>query len=435
MVVVGGGTSGFIAATAVARTGARTILLERFGYLGGCTTTPYNTGLSSFFDSDGNQIIRGIPWEFLKRMEEDGQCLIGEGGKNQLWPVWTRKVALDMVQEAGVKLLLYTWASGVVVDDGVMRGVTVQNKGGRGVIPARAFVDASGDADLAAFAGAPFEMTEVDELQQVSCDYIACGVDADRVERWAREHEEELGRVGGLDHQTRPSGVQPMLTIVIPKGVVDSQGVMTRRGVMPTVKLCIYREAVRIQGNVEIDPLDPDALTRAEVDGLRGALEHLEYLRSTIPGFESAFVVAQSHLGVRETRRILGDYVITIDDLKNQARFEDVVALNCRGLDYHLKGTVFKFSQLVGHHDVPLRALLPRGVENLIVAGRSISCDHLSQASLRGAATCMATGHAAGTTAALAALEEQNIRGLDVGTVQERLLEQDAILSTGDSKR
>jgi hypothetical protein len=223
-----------------------------------------------------------------------------------------------------------------------------------------------------------------------------------------------------------------MLTIVIPKGTVDSNGVMTRRGVMPTVKLCIYREAVRIQGNVEIDPLDPEALTRAEVDGLRGALEHLEYLREILPGFESAFVVAQSHLGVRETRRIVGDYVIGIEDLKKQARFEDVVALNCRGLDYHLKGTVFKWSPLVGHHDIPLRALLPRKVKNLIVAGRSISCDHLSQASLRGAATCMATGHAAGTTAALAAMRDLNLRDLDIRAVQRKLIEQDAILATGD---
>jgi len=219
-----------------------------------------------------------------------------------------------------------------------------------------------------------------------------------------------------------------MLTIVIPRGEVDSDGVMTRTGVMPTVKLCVHREAVRIQGNVEINPLDPRALTRAEVDGLQGALEHLEYMKETIPGFENAFVVAQSHLGVRETRRILGDYMITLDDLKSQSRFEDVVALNCRGLDYHLKGTVFKWSPLLGHHDVPLRALLPRGVENLVVAGRSISCDHLSQASLRGAATCMATGHAAGTTAATSAIEDLGTREVEVGEIQGKLVEQGAVL-------
>ena len=431
VVVVGGGTSGFIAATAAARTGARTILVERFGYIGGCTTAPYNTSLSAFFDSNGDQVIRGIPWEFLKRMERDGQCIIGERGRNQLWPVWTRKVALDMITEAGVDLRLYTWVSDVVMERGTIRGIVVQSKRGRGVIESGAFVDASGDADVAAFAGAPFEMTHLDDLQQVSCDYIACGVDAAKVVEWARENRDEFGRVSGLEQVHRPSGVQPMLTVVVPKGRVNSEGFTVRRGVMPTIKLCIYREAVRIQGNVEIDPLDPEALTRAEVEGLRGALEHLEHLRATVPGFEEAFIVSGSHLGVRETRRIAAEYVIRIDDLKRQARFKDVVALNCRGLDYHLKGTEFRWSPLEGHHDIPLRALVPRKIQNLLVAGRSIGCDHLSQASLRGAATCMATGHAAGTTAALASMQDSGIRDVDVCELQDRLRQQDAILSAG----
>lgn len=432
VVVVGGGTSGFIAATAAARTGARTILLERFGYLGGCTTAPYNTSIGMFFDSDGHQIIGGIPWEFLERMQRDGQAFLTPSGRNQLWPIWTKKVALDMVTEAGVDLYLYTWASGVIKQGGLIEGLIVQTKGGRGVILGRAFVDASGDADIAAFAGAPFEMTDVDELQQVSCDYIACGVDAARVLEWARANRDRLAGLSGADAEPKPAGAQPMLTFVIPNAEThtDETGQPYHIGVMPTVKLCIYREAVRLQGNVEINPLDPKALTYAEVQGLRGALEHLRYLRENVPGFENAFVVAQNHLGVRESRRIVGDYMLTIDDLKNQARFDDVVALNCRALDYHLKGTVFKISFLKGHHDIPLRALLPQNVQNLVVAGRSISCDHLAQASLRGAATCLATGHAAGTTAALAARQNGKIRDLDIREVQKTLEAQGAILRT-----
>jgi hypothetical protein len=192
---------------------------------------------------------------------------------------------------------------------------------------------------------------------------------------------------------------------------------------------------VRIQGNVEINPLDPKALTYAEVEGMRGAFSHLQYLKENIPGFEGAFVVAQAHLGVRESRRIQGEYYLTIDDVKGQARFEDVVSLNARSLDYHLKGTVFKIQQLKGNHDVPLRALTPKGVENLVVAGRCISCDHLSHASLRGAGTCMGTGHAAGTTAALASASTGAIRDLDMRDVQRTLLAQDAILSTVPGRR
>jgi ribulose 1,5-bisphosphate synthetase/thiazole synthase len=426
VVVVGGGTSGFIAATAAARLGARTLLVERFGYLGGCTTTTYNTGLGAFGDSEGNQIIAGLGWEFVKRMEREGQCFLS-GHRPQLWPPWTKKVALDMVEEAGVTLLFYTWVEGVVKDGDVVSGLVVVNKGGRQVIRARAFVDASGDADVAAFAGAPFEMTPVEELQQVSCDYTACGVDAAKVVAWARENKEKLRGVGGsFEHQA--AGAQPMFTFVVPNPDTSSGHHV---GVMPTVKLCIYREAVRLQGNADIDPLDPAALTTAETAGLRGALGHLEYLRKLMPGFENAFLVAQNHLGVRETRRIVGDYMIGIDDIRNNSRFDDVVALNCRALDYHLRGTVFKIEMPKGNHDVPLRALTPKGVRNLAVVGRCVSCDHLAQASLRGAATCMATGHAGGVAAAMAARADGDIRALGAAPVQRELLGQGAILGTG----
>ena len=395
VVVVGGGSSGFIAATAAARTGPKTLLVERFGYLGGCTTAPYNTGISQFYDSDGNQIIRGLPWEFLERMERDGQALLGPRGRNQLWPVWTRKVALDMITEAGVELYFYTWVSDVIKKDGTIEGIIVQNKGGRGVILGKTFVDASGDADIAAFAGAPFEMTKTEGLQQVSCDYIGCGVDAAKVVEWALENQDKLQNVRGPQFEHQEAGAQPMFTLVVPSDATFREGDMHHHvGVMPTVKLCIFREAVRLQGNSDINPLDPKALTQAEVQGLYGALEHLKYMQETIPGFENVFLVAQAHLGVRETRRIVGDYMIKIGDVKNQSHFDDVVALNCRGLDYHLAGTVFKYTPVIGHHDVPLGALLPQDVENLVVCGRSVSCDHLSQASMRGAATCMATSRA-----------------------------------------
>lgn len=429
VVIVGGGTSGFIAATAAARAGAKTLLVERLGYLGGCTTAPYNTSVGLFGDSDGNLIIRGLGYEFLQRMERDGQAFLGPSGRNQIWPVWTKKVALDMVEEAGVELLFYTWVTDVVRSNGTITGLVVQNKGGRGVILGKTFVDASGDADIAAYMGAPFEMADLDEIQQVSCDYIACGVDSTRVQEWARANQDKLEKVTGLNVESQPFGAQQMLTFVIPQPDTREGGDY-HVGVMPTVKLCIYREAVRLQGNSDINPLDPFALTRAETDGLKGALQHLQYLKENVPGFEGVFIVGHSHLGVRESRQILGDYQLTIGDLRSQARFDDVVALSCRALDYHLKGTVFKIEFLKGNYDVPLRALVPQNVDNLLVAGRCVSCDHLSQASIRGAATCMATGHAAGAAAALAAQGSGRSRDVSIRRLQRLLLDQDAILST-----
>lgn len=437
VVIVGGGTAGFIAATAAARTGAKTILVERLGYLGGCTTAPYNTSLTLLFDSEGNQMIRGLAWEFLKRMEQEGQAFV-IGTRNQLWPPYTRKIASDMVLEAGVELYFYTWASDVIMDGDVIKGVIVQSKAGRGVITAKTFVDCSADADIAAFAGAPFEMEAVDDLQEISCDYIACGVDVKRVIAWARENQDKLEidkRQFDIEHQEY--GAQPMFTFTLKRDDthVNEKGEYLHWGWMPTVKLCIYREAVRIQGNVNVNPLDPKALAYAEIQGLKGAMGHLQFLKDNFPGFEGAFIVAQSHLGVRESRRILGEYYITLDDVKGQSRFDDVVALNCRALDYHLKGTLFKIEFLKGNHDVPLRAMLPKGVENLIVAGRCISCDHLSHASIRGAATCMATGQAAGTIAALAGRANSYIRDLDMRLIQQALLEQDVVLSTDAARR
>jgi hypothetical protein len=439
VVVIGGGTAGFIGATAAARAGARTILVERFGYLGGCLTTTYNTGPGWFGDSDGYQIIGGLPWEYVERMQQEGECfLVGRNKYSpQIWPPTTKKVALDMTEEAGVGLYFYTWFSDVLMEDGAITGIVVQTKGGRGVILGKTFVDASGDADVAAAAGAPFEMVPVDELQQVSIDFTGCGVDAPRVIEWAAANKDKLEGVRGLEVEHREAGAQPMFTFTVPNAAtgVDENGYEIHVGVMPTVKLMVYRDTVRLQGNVEINPLDPKSLSYAEARGLRGALEHLNYLKENIPGCENVFVVAQNHLGVRESRRILGDYFITIDDLHNQSRFDDVVALNCRALDYHLKGTVFKIAFLTGHHDIPLRALLPQNVENLLVAGRCISCDHLSHASIRGSATCMATGHAAGAAAASAALHDQPIRALDIHMVQDLLRRQGALLSTEEQEQ
>lgn len=431
MIVVGGGTAGFIAATAAARTGAKTVLVERWGYLGGCSTAPYNTGINKFGDKDGNPIIRGLPWEFLNRMEAEGQAFV-DGASNQIWPPHTKKVALDMVTEAGVNLYLHTWAGDVIMDGKAVRGIVVQSKAGRQVMLAKAIVDASADADIATWAGGAFDMEEVDDLQQVSCDFIACGVDPEKVIKWANENREKAGlQIKGQDEPHQESGAQPMFTVVVPGDrTSQADGQKHHVGVMPTIKLCIYREAVRLQGNVNIDPLDPKALTHAEVAGMKGAMEHLEYLKSVAPGFEGAFIVAQSHLGVRESRRVRSEYCLTIDDVKGQARFDDVVCLNCRSLDYHLKGTVFKISSPPGNHDVPLRSLVPLNIDNVIVAGRCISCDHLAQASLRGAATCMAIGHAAGVAAALASRATGKVRDLDVREIQQTLLAQDAILST-----
>ena len=295
VVVVGGGSSGFLAAVAAARTGANTLLIERHGYLGGCSTAPYNTSIGWFGDSHDQLIIRGLPMEYLQRMEKDGQAFITRNGtKNQIWPPYTKKIAFDMVEEAGVNLWLHSWAYDVVMEGQTLKGVVIQTKGGRGVILGKTFVDTSADADISAWCGAPNQVEDINNIQQVSCDHIACGVDSAKVVEWARENKDRLGlKVSGLEFENKDGGAQPMFTITIPG---DSSDFISQEsfhvGWMPTVKLCIYREAVRIQGNSDINPLDPKALTRAEVDGLRGAIDHLNFMKDNVPGFENAFIVS-----------------------------------------------------------------------------------------------------------------------------------------------
>ncbi|MGQ9493297.1 MAG: FAD-dependent oxidoreductase [Anaerolineae bacterium] len=433
VVVVGGGNAGFIAAIAAARSGAQTILVERYGYLGGCLTGTYAAEPGFFGDSDGNLIIRGIGWEFIERMERAKASIVDrKWWLVQIFPEAVKAVALEMVLEAGVELYLHSWASDVLVEKGSIQALIVQNKSGRQVIAGKVFVDTTGDADLAFLAGALTEKLQPDQLWQTSVDLTVCNVDVAKVVQWAKDNPHRIGLKNIPKDITSP-GIHPMLTLVI-RGegtAIDENGwSITHVGPMPTVKLMIHPSISRVQGSVEIDGTDVCGLTYAEIEARRRAMAHLAYLRQTVPGFENAIVVGESHLGVRETRRIIGDYFLTIEDLRRNARFPDVVALNCRALDRHMKGEVFQYELLRGNHDIPLRALIPQQVQNLLVAGRCISSDHEANASLRGAATCLATGHAAGTAAALAALGNGQVRSLDIATLQHTLKKQGAILST-----
>lgn len=433
VVVVGGGTSGYVAAVAAARTGARTILVERNGFLGGSATGTYNTNLSSSYDSNGDRIMGGIAWEVIERLVASGGALFREVKKGvrtpaQIFPEATKAVALEMVHQAGVILYLHTWASDVFLEDGRLKGLIVQNKSGRQVILGHTFVDCSADADVVHFANAPYEQLDREDSWITTLDLTVANIDARRALSWALEVE---GRISGAVPQIDDnSGLKPMVQFVVkgPPGEYLPDGSFYREHRNLSVKMLIHRSICRVQGHVSIDATDVRQLTWAEYDCRRQAMADFQYLKENVPGFEDAFIVGQSPLGVRETRRTIGEYVITIDDILRQARFDDVVGLNSRAIDMHMANDRFSIKMLEGNHDIPLRALIPRGTQNLLVAGRCISSDHESNASLRGGGTCMITGHAAGTTAALAAKTDIAVPELDVRTVQQALIEQDAVL-------
>lgn len=448
--VIGAGTAGFVAAIGAARAGARTALIESNGFVGGANTATYNTGPGWTGDSDKNLIIGGPGWEFLERMEREGHAIINRDTKRtQIYPEATKQVALDMVVEAGVELFLHTWAGEVLMDGGAIRGLVVQSKSGRQVVLAKTFVDCSADGDIAARAGAPFERLDPHDPKnwEVSIDLTVCNIDAVRVVRWARTNRHLLSDGGktvpedddctgiklGVAINIKNEGSVPHSTKKFGKIGRELRGT-EHVGTQPTLKLMIHRSTTRVQGNVAIDPTDVRQLTWAEVEGRRQAYRHLDYLKRTIDGMQDAFIVGQNPLGVRVARRVRGEYYITIDNLVENTRVPDVVSLNARSLDMHMPGERFQIHFLEGNHDVPYRALIPLNVENLLVAGRCISCDQTSHASLRGAATCWGTGHAAGTAAALAARGSGRTREVNILELQKTLLGQKAILSTAGRK-
>ncbi len=393
VVVVGGGCAGIVAALAAARNGAGVLLTESSGVLGGTATAGLMTSFNGFRNERPPcelQTVKGIAQEIVDRLiEEGGACgRTAHGDFGELEPGSApyavsfdpeafKRVALAMLGQAGVRLRLYTAFADAIVEDGAVRGLVVESKAGRQAIEARMTVDATGDGDVAARAGAPFmEAGPKDErLMSVSLMYRVAGVEPERFDR-------------------------PRLSI----GRTATLWGPGRRGV---------------------DGTDPLALTAAHAAAMAEVPEHVERLRSQ-PGFEDCYLVqTAAHLGVRETRRILGEYVLTEEDARLGRRFDDVIAISSNPVPgYYGERYFFEHEGF----DVPYRCLVPRQVDGLILAGRCISAEQVPFQSARSMAPLMAVSQASGTAAALCVAEGVQPRNLNVARLQRALLGQGAEL-------
>ncbi len=460
VVVVGGGTAGAIAAIASGRTGARTLLVEQYGQLGGMT----GAGMTylGFLDGRGRQAVRGIPQELFDRLIplKAATPHIADplrGSVTQADPEMLRHALMAMLAESRVRLLLHAFLSDVLLDRGALRGIVVETKGGRQAQPAEVVVDTTGDGDVAARAGAPFEIGRAEDgrLQPVSRIFRLGNVRLDRVQAYLRDHPEEFRVPEGW---TTPDASRygasylegtPGTTILLQDVVQRAQREGTAN--LPKDVISIYTppdwsgpaevaiNATRVHG---IDPTDPDQLTEAELECERQVMEVFRFLRTRIPGFEDSRLLGTPYqVGVRESRRVVGEYVLTAEDVLQGADFPDAVARGAYPLDIHdvaegarvmdrlVHGRSETMVVLARSYAIPYRALLPRMPENLLVAGRCISATHEAISSARGQSVCMATGHAAGTAAALAARAGVSPRRLEVATLQETLRRQGAILT------
>ncbi len=436
VVVVGGGPAGIAAAAASARNGVETLLVERYGMLGGTATAglvgPFMTSYST---SGESQVIRGVFQELVDRMAAMGGaidpshvpakspfCSFIELGHAHVTPYATEALvtgAFDMLAEAGVKLLLHTYFTDVVMADGRVRYLVVVNKDGLGLVEAERVVDASGDADVAARAGVPCAKGRLDDgkMQPATLFFIVSDVDDQAVQAWVDEH----------------ARIHPGERLF--HCIVDAA---RRKGEFPILRqhIGLYREpeagvwrvnTTRIHG---IDGTKAEDLTQAEIEGRHQVNALFRFMREHCPGFAGARIARIAiQVGMRETRRITGEYTLTEADVLSARRFSDAIARGAFPIDIHSPtGDGGRLEGINGEfYDIPYRCLVPKGVDNLLVAGRCISADHAAFGTVRVMPPCFATGQAAGVAASLSLKSQVPPRDLDVVELRQVLQGQGAI--------
>jgi hypothetical protein len=416
VVVVGAGSAGSSAAISAARAGASTLLVDRLAFMGGTSTAVLDTFYAFYTPgASPRRVVGGLGWEVAEALTADGVAFerpntygAGTGvtyDQEALKVLWER-----LAEDAGVELLLHTWATGVRVADGRLEAIRVWNKGGERWVSAAAFVDASGDADVCALAGVPHDApSDGGSIQSLSTLFKVANVDiaaasaVKKQELWTRMREAaasgeyRLPRIEGSWHRTPFEGVALIHMTRIPN----------------------------------VDATDPAQLTAAEVEGRRQVREYHRFLRDCVPGFERSVVVATSpSIGVRESRRVHGDYRLTRDDVLGGCRFPDEIALCGAPIEDHGAGgdTEWQYVGEGGVYGIPYRCLLPQGIDGLLVAGRCFSATHDAHASARSMATCMAMGQAAGTAAAMAVAGGSVPRHVAAADLRFRLLADGALL-------
>ncbi|RXZ78969.1 FAD-dependent oxidoreductase [Paenibacillaceae bacterium] len=428
VVVIGGGPAGVASAISAASNGARTLLIEQRGFLGGMGTVSLVPAFCPFTDKV-KLITRGIGLELMERMKQACNPAYRQAHADAVdWvpidPETLKRVCDEAVLEQGVELLYHTFVYDVLLSDDRRRieGIVVVNKSGRSVVRCRYAIDATGDADIAAKAGAPFQKGgEQGELQPGSMCYLLANVDRSRFNRYLAE-----------------SGDNSQLAQTVERAIADGALPEGRKLVSGLAWVNDYLVGVNFGHVFGIDGTRAEDLTRGAIEGRRLVERQAQFFRAYVPGFEQAHVVATGEqVGIRETRRIQGDYVLTAEDFMQARSFADDIARNSYYIDIHLANSKGKmtFTHLKPgeSHGVPYRILLPAGIDNLWVPGRAASSDRAAQGSLRVMPNCLAMGQAAGTAAALALQDGGGSRGIAVDALQRTLVQQGAWLGEAEA--
>jgi len=455
VVVSGAGTAGAIAAIASARSGARTLLIEQYGYIGGL----FSTGMTLLGASDGEgfKALGGIGDEVFQRlMEYDAGTITTVdtlyGSLKTHDPELAKLVLLEMAKTAGVEFLLHSFVVDVIKDCREITGLIVANKGGLEIVNGKVFVDCTGDADIVRLGDGEFTFGRPEDslTQPVTTIFRVGGVELDEIWKYLQENPDELdvpetfsGTSQTLEYLKKTPGVHfDTFKKIILKARDTGEYDVQRDGIGISTMPGRNEVTVNMTRIHSVNGLDPDALSKAEVELQGQVLKAIEFLRHKIPGFKNSRIISIPHqVGIRETLHVKGDYILTPENIMNGQDFTDQIGRGAYPLDVHdihvdsevlgrkVSGGGVTLLKIDRSYGIPARCLMPISFDNVLVAGRSISASHEAAGSIRGQAVCLVTGHAAGTFAALSSLDSCAIRELSIPRLQEILESQGAILN------
>jgi len=436
VLVVGGGPAGLTSALAAAEDGLKVGLVESRSFVGGNLTI--GLPVLGFLGQKGNQIIQGLPQKLIDRLKarkgasEHRPCPL-HMGITLVEPEAVKTVALEMLTQAGVEVMFYTFCVGVVMDNDRILGIITESKGGREAILGKIVIDCTGDADVAFRAGVPCEKgNQTGGMQPPTLMFCLAGVDTEKLRLSIANQPrtyltdfipaEYFGQnnqfiVVGLRELVQRARVEKGLNIPNDRTIIITG---LREGE-------VWLNMTRVKG---VDGTDARSLTMGEIEGRRQIDDIFTYLKSYVLGFERAyFTKTAPFLGIRETRRIVGHYVMTQEDVLSCRRFDDAIAVASYPIDIHRPGDDGCTLIWCGDcYDIPYRSLLPTRVDHLLVAGRCISTTHEAMGAIRVMATCMAMGEAAGRAAKMAVREGVSPAKINVQKLREELVARRAYL-------
>lgn len=412
VLVVGGGPAGITTALAAARNGAKVALAERYGFLGGNAAFGLIGSFCGFYTSGAKKkrVVGGIAWEIVQELvkREAAVELFETGDEKVIGTIpynhEVLKLVLDrMLDQEDISLLFHSLAVDTIMDGSAIKGVVIEDKSGRKNILANVIIDATGDGDIAAKAGAKCEISE--QPQALTMTFAMANVDVAKA----------VAVLGSELHHLMGDAIEGG------KFPLSSQsGGYTPIPGMPGVVAINLTRVRQLTGTNVFD------LTQAEIEGRQQVSLYADFLRERVPGFREAFLTAiATQVGVRETRRILGEYVLTEKDVLGCKKFRDAIGRNAWPVELHepSKGGKIHWEYLPegNSYGIPYRCLITKGVDGLLVAGRCASATHVAQASIRVTGPCMTMGQAAGTAAAIAVREKVSPRKIDVVLLRQIL--------------